>query len=154
MEYNWKEIFKNKSDRELYRIFIGKSMLSTDAQEFARIELERRNFNFENMDKHRRKWELENLIEEEKSYSYWFFGSTRSWEYLMMGFFGLLLLVIAIVLLLRYYLYQKQLDNLSATFFALAMGALMSIISFYNYKTKKAREEFRKKRIEELINGL
>lgn len=154
MEYNWKEIFKNKSDRELYSIYLGKSMLGTDAKEFARIELEERNFSFDNMSKQRRKWELENLIEEEKSYSYLFFRSTRSWEYLMMGCFGLFIGVIALISLLRYYFFQKPLDELSGVFFALTLGVVMTIIGFYNYKTKKAREKIRKKRMEELIDEL
>jgi hypothetical protein len=47
MDYDWKEILKEKSDRELYDIYCGKSALPVSAVEFAKTELENRKFNFE-----------------------------------------------------------------------------------------------------------
>ncbi|MBK6967002.1 MAG: hypothetical protein IPH20_24635 [Bacteroidales bacterium] len=154
MEYNWTEIFKNKSTRELYNIYLGKSALGSEQGEYARIELENRKFDFENLDKQRRKWELENLIEEEKSYNSIFFRSYRSWEHLIMGIIGLVFTSISLILLLRHYLTGKQTGDLAGTFFALIFGLAFTIIGFVNYRKKRAREIFRKNRLRELIDKL
>jgi hypothetical protein len=55
MEYNWTEIFKNKTDRDLYDIYLGQTSLNSEQRDFARIELENRNFNFGNLAKQRKK---------------------------------------------------------------------------------------------------
>ena len=154
MKYNWPEIFKNKSDKELYNIYLGKSLLGVEVVKFARIELESRNFNFENLDKHLLKWELENLIEEEKQYIVPVFHLTRSWEYLFMGFIGLIITIIALVSLISYYVFHKPIGDLTATSLALAMGTAFTIIGFFKYKRKRKREQFREKRIKELISKL
>jgi hypothetical protein len=50
MDYDWQEIFKEKTNKELYDIYCGRSGLPVSAVEFAKIELEKRNFNFENIE--------------------------------------------------------------------------------------------------------
>lgn len=154
MKYNWPEIFKNKSDKELYNIWLGKSLMGSEVIEFARIELERRNFNFKNLDKHLLKWELENLIEEEKSYTSPVFRLIRSREYIVMGFIGLLTTIIALVSLISYYFFHKPIGDLTGTSLALVTGTAFTIIGFFNYKRKRKREQFREKRIKELISKL
>lgn len=154
MEYNWTEIFKNKSTRELYNIYLGKSALGSEQREYARVELENRNFDFENPDKQRSKWELENLIEEEKSYNNIFFRSHRSWEYLIMGVAGLVFTLIPLIIILRYYISAKQTQDLEGAFFALIIGVAFTVTGFLNYRKKKAREIFRKNRLRELIDKL
>lgn len=154
MEYNWTEIFKNKSSRELYNIYLGKSALGSEQREYARVELENRNFDFENPDKQRSKWELENLIEEEKSYNNIFFRSHRSWEYLIMGVAGLVFTLIPLIIILRYYISAKQTQDLEGAFFALIIGVAFTVTGFLNYRKKKAREIFRKNRLRELIDKL
>lgn len=154
MKYNWTEIFKNKSDEELYNIWLGKSLMGSEVIEFARIELERRNFNFKNLNKHLLKWELENLIEEEKSYTSPVFRLIRSREYIVMGFIGLLTTIIALVSLISYYFFHKPIGDLTGTSLALVTGTAFTIIGFFNYKRKRKREQFREKRIKELISKL
>jgi len=46
MYYNWIEIFKEKSTKELYEIFCGNSLLPNATIPLAKKELERRNFDF------------------------------------------------------------------------------------------------------------
>lgn len=46
MDYNWIEIFKEKSTEELYEIYCGKSFLPDSSIPFAKTELENRNFDF------------------------------------------------------------------------------------------------------------
>ena len=69
MSYNWEKIFKNKTDKELYEIFLERKQLGAEAKEFAEVELKSRNFNFDNIDSHKKKWTLEKLIEEERNES-------------------------------------------------------------------------------------
>jgi hypothetical protein len=155
MEYNWKEIFKNKTDRELYDIYLGRTSLNSEQREFAGIELENRNFNFENLDRQRKKWELEHLIEEEKSYSMALFSRTRSWEYLILGFGGLVIAVTTLFLIIANYLAEyKPITALTATFFAFVVGSILTVIGFLQYKSKRSKEKFREKRLKELIKEL
>jgi hypothetical protein len=44
--YNWQNIFKSKSDKELVEIFKGNSNLDFEAEIYAGIELKNRNFDF------------------------------------------------------------------------------------------------------------
>ncbi len=154
MGYNWTEIFKKKTNKELYKIYLGKSSLGSEVEEFARIELESRNFNFKNLDKQRQKWELENLIEEEKSYSTGLFRPTRSKEFIIMGFIGLVTTIIILISLLRYYFLHKPIGDLTAAFFALIIGIIFTTIGFFNYPRKRKKEQFRETRIKELIKKL
>ncbi len=48
MDYDWKEIFKEKSTKELYDIYCGNSFLPISVIAFAKKELESRNFDFKN----------------------------------------------------------------------------------------------------------
>ena len=155
MTYNWKEIFKNKTNKELYDIYLGNSLLDSDVVEFARIELENRNFNFQNLNKQKQKWELENLIEEEKSYSYPIFPSIKSWQLLFMGYIGLLFASIALISLIFHFSFgQNPNYDLTATIMALLFGCAFSVIGFINSKKKRKREQFRENRIKELIKKL
>jgi len=96
MKYNLTEIFKNKTNCELYGIYLGQTSLSTEQRDYARVELENRNFNFKNMDKQSYKWDLENLIKAEKSFSIPLFRSIRSWAYLFIGYGWLVIAIIAL----------------------------------------------------------
>jgi hypothetical protein len=64
MTYNWEEIFEDKSDKELYEIYCGNSLLPVMTIPFAKNELKKRNFDFENMELHNEEWKLSRLEEE------------------------------------------------------------------------------------------
>lgn len=68
MNYNWEQIFKDKSNHELYEIYCGESNLPDLTIPFAKRELENRNFDFENMEANRDAWKLSNLIQDEDIY--------------------------------------------------------------------------------------
>jgi len=154
MDYNWTEIFKNKTTRELYDIYLGKSTLGPEQIEYARKELESRNFDFVNLDKQRKKWELERLIEEEKSTYFGPFRSPRSWEYLIMVFGGLLTILITLISLLQYYINHKPIGDTTSAFFGLIFGVAFVLVGFLNFRKSRKREAFRKKRQRELIDEL
>ena len=61
MSYNWEKIFKNKTNKELYEIVIGKKVLSKEAIKYAKTELENRDFDFENMTVNKAAWKLIDL---------------------------------------------------------------------------------------------
>ncbi len=65
MSYDWEKIFKNKTNKELYDIVVGRKVLSKEAVNYAKTELEKRNFDFDNMEANRAAWEISSLIEEE-----------------------------------------------------------------------------------------
>jgi len=64
MTYNWEEIFENKSDKELYEIYTGNSLLPEMTIPFAKNELRKRNFDFDNFELHKDEWRLSSLEEE------------------------------------------------------------------------------------------
>jgi hypothetical protein len=64
--YNWNEIFKGKDEKELVRIYSGDSHLDFEAEIYAGIELQNRNFDFSMIQQvHKRKTDqLASEIEE------------------------------------------------------------------------------------------
>jgi hypothetical protein len=64
MTYDWEEIFENKSDKELYEIYCGNSLLPELTIPFAKNELKKRKFDFENIELHKDAWKLSRLEEE------------------------------------------------------------------------------------------
>ncbi len=66
MSYNWEEIFKNTSSQELYKIYKGQTPKTGEAIHFAKKELDRRGFDFKNMDNNRKNWQLINTLEDEE----------------------------------------------------------------------------------------
>lgn len=68
MDYNWEEIFKEKSNKDLYNIYIGNSMLPKETISFAKKELEDRHFDFDNMEANKTAWKLSKLIDEDDTY--------------------------------------------------------------------------------------
>jgi len=64
MDYNWTEIFKEKSTKELYEIYCGQSFLPLSAVLFAKKELEARNFDFKGFDTIIFEQQYEVLVEE------------------------------------------------------------------------------------------
>jgi len=69
MTYNWHNIYKSKTNKELYDIYIGKISLSKEAQEIAKQELERRGFDFEDMEVNCKAWKVLSLNEERKTFN-------------------------------------------------------------------------------------
>jgi len=62
--YDWQIAFKDKTDEELYRIYKGQSLLPDYAIKFAKDELDRRNFDFDDMDQDKLSWRISQLIED------------------------------------------------------------------------------------------
>jgi len=95
MSYNWEKIFENKSTKELYNIYKGNSYLSKDAVFYAKKELIKRNFDFENIDAYIVSWKLSDLKEDEVVYqteyamSKFKFISLKKYFLILFSFIGL-----------------------------------------------------------------
>ena len=98
MGYNWKKIFKSKTDKELFEISIGNKLLNEQAKKYAEKELKLRGFDFEKIDKYKKKWELERIYEEEREESRSFFNrKITSREYLLFAVLGPVLTLISLL---------------------------------------------------------
>ena len=158
MSYNWEKIFKDKADKELYKIFLGKQQLSAEAIDYAEKELKSRNFNFDNIDSLKKKWTLEKLIEEERNESgaYSFFKwSSNSKHHLMTAIFGT---VVFLLMTLDYFFdfitkTNKSKDPYEQIGFIVFFLAF-SIFGLVSYFKKKNQENKRKMKIKELINEM
>lgn len=66
MKTDWEEIYKSKTNRELYKIFLNGTY---SEKTLSRKILTERNFDFDNISRYSSEWELERLINEEKEFS-------------------------------------------------------------------------------------
>ena len=70
--YNWQEIFKQKTEKELIQIYSGESSLNFEAEIYAGLELKNRKFDFRIIDQihHRKINQLQRDLEECKNLKY------------------------------------------------------------------------------------
>ncbi|MDY0102050.1 MAG: hypothetical protein RBS07_03875 [Lentimicrobium sp.] len=158
MSYNWEKIFKSKTDKELYEIFLGRKQLGAEAKEFAEVELKSRNFNFDNIDSHKKKWTLEKLIEEERNESgaYSLFRWTSNSKHsLMMAIGGAFL---GLLMTFDYFFdfmtktngSKNQYEQIGFIIFFFAF----SVFGLISYLRKRKHESQRKEKIKELISEM
>jgi len=152
MTYNWEEIFKSKSDSELYEIFIGKSYLNSEAVDFAKAELLKRDFDFENIEKYQKKRELKRLIDEEQYERKRAKPLNLNSEYYL--FLGITGLFSAILIIIGFYYYKSIDFSIQDFVFSLIVSISACLIGFIVYKRKKKREKYRKIKIEQLKDDL
>lgn len=102
MDYDWIEIFKSKSDKELYEIYSGKSFLPKSAIPIAKDELSKRGFDFNNMELNTDKWRLSDIEEEID------FLSQRNLEKPKMSFRQYLFIISAICLIAIVFFFKLE----------------------------------------------
>lgn len=158
MSYDWEKIYKDKSDKELYEIFLGRMHLGQESKEYAKKELKSRNFDFDNIDTYKKKWMLEKLIEEERnesgacSFFRWTHNSKHSLMMVVVSAFIVLLMT------LDYFFdfitksngNRNKFEQIGFIFFFLAFF----IIGLISYFRKKKYENQRKEKIKNLINEI
>lgn len=151
MTYDWKKIFENKKNKELYEIYSGNSMLPKETVEYARQELERRNFDFNDIDNNKSAWKLSELIiEAERAEQVLKENQIKIIPYKILYFLIPAILFVYIFLL-------KFLDiNLSIYFPIIMTGLTIWYVTFTNRIYSKQREEQndRLKRINEIKEKL
>lgn len=155
MGYNWKEKFKNKSNNELYDIYLGLSYQVDNAMYCAEQELKSRNFDFNKESKDIKKWELENIYKEERDERNSFFNRKPSVNhYIIMVFSGLLLTVVSLLNLIFDFIDFLGKNILGDKYFLVLIGIVFSIFGYFGYKNRKKIEKERKDKIESLINEI
>lgn len=156
MNYNWIEIFKNKTDKELFIIYSGQSLLDKEAREFAELELKRRNFNFKDIDKYKAKWKLEKLFQEEKENNTGFgFKISRSIHLLIMGILGAFMTIILVLDIFFEFIVSTtgEISNFERIFFIIVSLSL-TLFGLIGYKQKKKSDLYRHKEVKDLIEKL
>ena len=155
MYYDWAKIFKKKSNKELYKIYLGDTLLGPETKEFAKKELEKRGFNFNDLSKQKKKWKLENLIEQQKNDNSSFFRTHSASEYLLMGIIGLIISVISTIFLFSSSLRETITNlNVNTNILVVAFGLIFSFFGFFMHKYKKKKDKKMEDEITELINKL
>ena len=151
MSYDWEKIFENKTNKELYEIYSGNSFLPNETVEYARQELERRNFDFNDMEGNKSAWKLSELLREyERAQQVLNENKIRIIPYKSLYFLIPGIIVVYIVLL-------KFLNiNLTIYFPILMIGLTLWYVSFTDriYAKQGEEQKNRLKRINELKEKL
>jgi len=151
MDYDWQQIFKSKTNKELYDIVKGKVVLSESAVKFAKLELEKRNFDFNNMEANKKGWKLSNLIEEEHNAQLEING--RRFIYIPLKVY---LLIISAFVLIYFYLNhftETKFDDGLLITYIITITILVMFNNFIHLKQVKAHKE-RMKKIQEIKSEL
>lgn len=123
-DYNWEEILSKKTDRELYQL-ITQGKLGKNVSEKARMELEKRNFDFENMDSVKDKWKKESQIANDNSFINRYYNA----NYYLGS--SLTILVIALFILTGFFLKDKPKSQNE-------LKTISGVLSDYSFQEKKA----------------
>ncbi len=151
MDYDWENIFENKTNKELYDIVVGKVVLSNEAILYARKELERRNFDFDNMEVNNATWRFTNLIEQEHYSRYRLKNSKQS-----LRSFKAYLIIIGLSII-GFYLLDRYLDfDLTYEVMLVYIGlvAIIILINNYSYRSNQRAYDKIASEIEELKNQI
>jgi len=151
MDYDWERIFESKTNKELYDIVVGKVVLSNDAILYARQELDRRNFDFNNMEVNNAAWQLSNLIEEEHFCQIKLQNSKQS-----LRSFKSYLIIIGLYLIAFYTVNRFTDFDLPIELILVISGIVAILILLNNYTHKKNQQALTKilNEISELKNQL
>ncbi len=147
MSYDWKEIMKSKSIKELFEIATGRLHLDKEAMNAAEDELKNRNFSLDNKEPIRNNIEFESLVKEQEEEDFRLKNSLLppiESKYFSKEAATIILLMIGVLLIL--FLETSMLDKIIHSII------LTSFLIYYvfNIKRKKDRALFRKGRIDEL----
>lgn len=154
MDYNWPEIFKKKTDKELYSIYIGETTLLGEPQKYAEEELKRRKFNFNDLTSFKKKNQLNRLVEEEESLDSSFGRiSPERLNMVRNGFFLFFIVCLLIFIFTWPGPSKSEPHHYNILYFA-AITAVMTAILHYFYKRELLRRKHRNKKIKALKKEL
>lgn len=123
-DYNWKEILSKKTDRELYQL-ITQGKLGKDVSDSARKELEKRNFNFENIESIKETWKKESQIKNDNSFINRYYNA----NYYLGS--SITILVISLIILTGFFLKDKPKSENE-------LKTISGVLSDYSFQEKKA----------------
>ncbi len=134
MGYDWENIFENKTNKELYDIVSGKIVLTKEAKDYAKQELIKRKFDFNNMEGNKAAWEISEIIEEEEIANSEIFLRKASFISLRTYF------IIISGIVLSYYLINKFAINpmpFNAFMFFIALATFFVWLNNFIYKKQQ-----------------
>jgi len=151
MGYDWETIFENKTNKELYDIVIGRVILSKDAVLLAKQELERRDFDFNNLEANKAAWQLSNLIEEE-NFAQSGIAARRA------NYIQPKILVFIVTGIMIIYFSLNELTNydipLGFAVFFMCFASFLVLLNNFMYKKQKQAHDARIEKIKELKEKL
>jgi uncharacterized membrane protein (DUF485 family) len=147
MDYNWEEIFKEKSNKDLYNIYIGNSMLPKETISFAKKELEDRHFDFDNMEANKTAWKLSKLIDEDDMFE----TEVSMRKLTKISLKSYLLITFGIVLLFLLLFPDSTTKGLPMS---ILIMTIIILINNYIYKLRQAGVDKRRNEILELTEKL
>jgi hypothetical protein len=153
MTYDWQTIFKSKTTKELYDIYMGTPYLPNETKEFAEQELHRRNFNFETISTHKTAWELSSL-EEDYSFRNSPIGSSGIVRYSFTGYLITIAYVLVGMFLLTSLYLEDTIEQIITAIIAAAILAILVIFKNKQYKRFQAKNKKTLQRIEQLRKKL
>ena len=139
MQYNWTEILKEKTSKELYDIYSGNSFLPDEVIPFARLELENRHFNLTDVESLKDSFKLENIEEELDNLCIEL--SKRPYFNLKTSLIVISLLITFIVVLLK--LQNINFNDLPPIFWIASIAIVVFIMLLDNYIYKKLFQKFK-----------
>lgn len=146
--YDWKSIFKSKSEKELIEIYSGNSQLNFEAEIFAGLELKNRNYDFKKLDEilKRKTNELRNEISELETLE---FRDSKYFKDFIKHNIGLVILLIFLIAK------NKQIETAGISYFyQFAFNIFISLIiiltarwKFERFKKNKEKTIIEKKEL-------
>lgn len=155
MSYDWEQICKRKTDKELYQIYSGYTILNDEALRYATEELKKRAFDFNNIEKHKKKWLLESLIEEERNKNNTsIFSSSPSKNKSILVSTQIVLALIVVIMLATNAFKRDRSSLILDIIIPLAFALVANIILIYEYYHIKKKDQKRKEKIDKLLKDL
>ncbi len=148
-DYNWEEIFNHKTNKELYAIYKGKTTLPEIVGQFAKKELEKRGFDFNDSETNNAAWRLSKLMREDYEITHNLNRNTTS-----QISFGLFAVLFTLFTLFVYFAFNIQRMNtihqVYVVFSVLIYTAIFTLINNYFHSKNIVKRETRIKEIEQL----
>jgi len=147
MTYTWDDIYKEKTDRELFAIYVNGTIAEKNkAAEY----LTKRGFDFENVQKYKDEWELEKLIKEYQTWKTGIYEQITSLDLLPVFPMMNIIAIIVVVGDIIFQLTGNKETNLLQSFYILIGLVVLEFILIWIYKRREQKRNSIKARIKEL----
>jgi NADH:ubiquinone oxidoreductase subunit 3 (subunit A) len=148
-DYNWEEIFKHKTNKELYAIYKGKTTLPESIGQLAKKELEKRGFDFNDLETNNAAWRLSQLMREDYEIAHNLNrNTTRQISPILFA------ILFSLFSLFVYFVFNIHQMNATYQVFVIILvfifTAIYTLINNYFHSKNLIKRENRKKEIEQL----
>jgi hypothetical protein len=141
MSYDWEKIFSKKTNKELYNIYSGKTDFPKDVRSIAAKELEKRGFDFNNIEHSMAGWKLTQLYDLQKDELEKISNFLGIKEYLLM--------TLTLLVMLHIKIFSGDDPVVYSWFYIFGPVAFVGLFGFIDWsKKEKARKRFDKRTLE------